>query len=86
MSFLTTSKGTFKVKLGSYNVYACNTSGFLNRGGTLLAKINNSYYQGNAHSWVSTFHGVNVAASIQTYAISIPDKRPCGPKSTSKGI
>ena len=28
-----------------------------------------------------TFQGVNVAASIQTYGILIPGKRPCGPKS-----
>ena len=27
------------------------------------------------------FQGVTVAASIQTYGIYIPGKRPCGPKS-----
>ena len=29
----------------------------------------------------TAFQGANVAASIQTYGILIPGKRPCGPKS-----
>ena len=29
----------------------------------------------------TAFQGATVAASIQTYGILIPDKRPCGPKS-----
>ena len=39
----------------------------------------------STHSRLSThvytaFQGINVAASMQTYGIYIPGKRPCGPK------
>jgi hypothetical protein len=46
------------------------------------AIVNTIVSWASTHSRVSTaFHGDNVAASMQTYAIYIPGKRPCGPKS-----